>query len=289
MTNRTNRIADNTTAARTTTPLRRILATLAAGLCLTALAGCTSPFATDTANGSTETDDGDTTTLTTDATAKRFVACLTGKGLDAQAAAGPPTPDANGKTKAPTVRNMVELRMIDRSGNPIQTSGDGMSVSTDDTTQKLYANAMYTSLEDNTVWVAFKDSTALAGTPYESKRADYADCEKTNPDFTQPAQNLTATGTTITEDDKRSALDYARKARAKGFTWVADPTGDEPTTIIIPKTVGENELKRFLNECPIGDAHIAYGFDGTPEEFGYDYTKTMSEVDGSATSSVTAQ
>lgn len=269
--------------------IRRTLAlTLASGLCMAALAGCSSPFA---ANGGDDTGVTgiDTSTngggnaadaLPTDATAKRFLSCLTGKGFDAQASAAPGIPDAEGKAKAATSKNMVMLRMIDASGQPVASGDGGTSVSAGADTQSLYANAMLTSIDYGTVWVAFKDATALAGSPYESKQQEYADCEAKNPDFTQPAQDFTAGAPTYSEEERQAALDYAKRARAKGFGWVADPAGDEPTTILIPKTVGEEELRRFLKECPVGDARIAFGFDGTAEEFGYDYMKVLDEATG---------
>ncbi|PWG66923.1 hypothetical protein [Bifidobacterium callitrichidarum] len=265
---------------------RTLAAVIASGLCLTALAGCSMPFtnqATDTGDSGTTTGSGSNTTdnLTTDVNAKKFVSCLTGKGFEAQAAAAPGVPDQNGKMTTPTTKNMVMLRMLDANGQPVESGNDGMSVSTDSTTQQMYANAMFTSIDYGTVWVAFKDSTALAGSPYESKRQDYADCEAENPNFAQPAQDLNQTPS-YSDADKQAALDYAKKARSKGFSWVADPAGDEPTTILIPKTVGEDELRRFFKECPVGDARITFGFDGTAEDFGYDYTKVMDEAMGVA-------
>ncbi|MBT1175320.1 hypothetical protein JS530_07375 [Bifidobacterium sp. LC6] len=262
------------------TPQRTLAVSFASALCLIALAGCSTPFT----NQALHTDDNDNTAggtdnIATDANAKKFVSCLTGKGFEAQAAVAPRTSDSSGKAKTPTTKNMVMLRMLDANGQPVEAGDNGMSVSTDSTTQQMYANSMFTSIDYGTVWVAFKDSTALAGSPYESKRQDYADCEAKNPNFSQPAQNLSQTPT-YTDADKQAALDFAKKAREKGFSWVADPTGDEPTTILIPKTVNEDELRRFFKECPVGDAHITYGFDGTAEDFGYDYTKVMDEAMG---------
>ncbi|WP_190972839.1 hypothetical protein [Bifidobacterium rousetti] len=264
-------------------PLTLTTAAAVSATILLALAACAGP-ASDTATPGADTNTTDTTDTTSDLpvdeTARKFVACLTAKGLDARTDVGPGTPDASGKAKAPTVRNMAELRMIDRTGNPVTTDDTGTSIGTDSATQQLYTNAMFTALDYGTVWVAFKDSTALAGTPYESKQADYADCEAKHPNFSQPAQDLASGQPTYSEEDKRAALDFARKARGKGFSWVADPSGDEPTTILIPRTVTAEELRRFFRECPVGDTRISFGFDGTPEEFGYDYMKVMDEADG---------
>ena len=263
-------------------PLTATTAAAISAAILLTLAACADP-ASDTTTTGADTNATDTTSdLPVDETARKFVACLTAKGLDARTDVGPGAPDASGKAKAPTVRNMAELRMIDRTGNPVTTDDTGTSIGTDSATQQLYANAMFTALDYGTVWVAFKDSTELAGTPYESKQADYADCEAKHPNFTQPAQDLSSGQPAYSEEDKRAALDFARKARGKGFSWVADPSGDEPTTILIPRTVTADELRRFFKECPVGDARISFGFDGTPEEFGYDYMKVMDEADGSA-------
>ncbi|KAB7788331.1 hypothetical protein [Bifidobacterium cebidarum] len=262
-------------------PLRRTLAAASASAaCLIALAGCSMPFinqAADTngtGNAASSTDN-----LATDASAKQFVSCLTDKGFEAQAAAMPGMPGSSGKSKTPTTKNMVMLRMLDSNGQPVKADDNGMSVSTDSATQQMYANSMFTSIDYGTVWVAFKDSAALAGSPYESKRQDYADCEAKNPNFAQPAQDLSQTPT-YSDEDKQAALDFAKNARSKGFSWVADPTGNEPTTILVPKTVSEDELRRFFKECPVRDAHITFGFDGTPDDFGYDYTKVMDEAMG---------
>lgn len=262
-------------------PLQRTLTIVSASaLCLIALAGCSMPF-TNQATGTSDTGSNSAfaNTLATDANAKKFVSCLTGKGFDAQAAAAPRVPDSSGKAKTPTTKNMVMLRMLDASGQPVESDENGMSVNTDSAMQQMYANSMFTSIDYGTVWVAFKDSSALAGSPYESKQQDYAKCEAENPNFAQPAQELNQTPT-YSDADKQAALDYAAKARKKGFSWVADPTGAEPTTILIPKTVSEEELRRFFKECPVGDARITFGFDGTTDDFGYDYTRIMDEAMG---------
>lgn len=263
-------------------PLTATTAAIISAAILLTLVACAGPASDATAAGAGDDTNaaGTTSSLPVAETARKFVACLTSKGLDARTDVGPGMPDASGKAKAPTVRNMAELRMIDRAGNPVTTDSTGTSISTGSDTQQLYANAMLTALDYGTVWVAFKDSTALAGTPYESKQADYADCEAQHPNFTQPAQDLASGQPTYSEEDKRAALDFARKARGKGFSWVADPSGDEPTTILIPRTVTADELRRFFKECPVGDAHISFGFDGTPEEFGYDYMKVMDQANG---------
>ena len=268
---------------RTKANNHRLLAlSITVALCITALSGCSSPFGMHNANNGVASNGSDTVVdnLEVDTTAKKFLSCLTSKGFDAQVTAPIGMPDANGKAKQPTVKNLVVLRMIDANGQPVESGDGGTSVSTDDTTQQMYMNSMLTAIENGTVYVAFKDSTTLTGSPYESKRQDYADCEAQVPSFAQPVQDIASNAPTYSEEDKQAALDYAKKAREKGFSWVADPTGSEPTNILIPKTVREEELRRFFKECPVGDAHISFGFDGTPEEFGYDYLKVMDEATG---------
>ncbi|RSX53705.1 uridine kinase [Bifidobacterium goeldii] len=260
--------------------MRRTLTAIASGLCVMALAACSVPFtqnSTDDANSATggNTAGGGTSTARVDETARKFAACLTSKGIEAQTTIAPGVKPND--TSA--VKNAVEVRMIDKAGQPIAADESGMTVSSDDETQKMYANIMYTSIDYGKVWVMFKDSTALTGSPYESKRQDWADCEAANPTFAQPAQSSNPSNA-FSEEDKQSVLQYAKDARDKGFDWVADPNGDEPTTIIIPKTVSEADFRRFLKECPTGNLPVTFGFEGTPDEYGYDYTKVMDEVYG---------
>ncbi|MBT1181233.1 hypothetical protein JS531_04445 [Bifidobacterium sp. CP2] len=255
---------------------RRTLAAIASGLCIMALVACSAPF---TRNGANDATDGSTaggaSMTRVDETARKFAACLTSKGIEAQTTIAPGVKPND--TSA--IRNAVEVRMIDKTGQPIAADDSGMTVTADDDTQKMYANIMYTSIDYGKVWVMFKDSTALTGSPYESKRQAWADCETANPSFAQPAQT-TDPGDAFSEEDKQAALRYAKDARAKGFDWVADPLGDEPTTIIIPATVSEADFRRLLKECPTGDLPVTFGFEGTPEEYGYDYTKVMDEAYG---------
>ena len=150
-------------------------------------------------------------------------------------------------------------------------------------------NAAYTSMEDDSTWVVFKDAKALAGSPYESKQREYADCEAKNPDFTQPIPDM-GPQHQYSGEDKQAALAYAQAARKKGFDWVKDPDADTPTSITIPGTVSESELRRFLKECPTDGANISYAFAGTTEEFGYDYNKVLSEfTSGSASTEAAPQ
>ena len=264
-----------------TTIPRRLGALTAAGLCLIGLTACSS---TDTGRPDASGADATTSASSGDA-AREFTACLTGKGLDAHLYAS--TLDASGNG----AEDAVELRMIDASGNPIAVGGDsdGASISSDSASSfdDLYPGASYTTITDDGAWVTFPDAEALAGSPYEASQQDYAACEAQVPAFSQPVQDA-AGQRTWSDADKRSALDFARQARDKGFSWVQDPSADEPTTIMIPATVGENELRRFLEACPIADAAITVGFAGTPDEFGYDYTKVMEETSGASSTATAA-
>lgn len=177
--------------------------------------------------------------------------------------------------------------MIGTDGKPVASQGNSLSASDDG--PQLYPNAAYTSMEDDSTWVVFKDAKALAGSPYESKQREYADCEAKNPGFTQPIPDM-GPQHQYSGEDKQAALAYAQAARKKGFDWVKDPDADTPTSITIPGTVSESELRRFLKECPTDGANISYAFAGTTEEFGYDYNKVLSEfTSGSASTEAAPQ
>ncbi|WP_219059018.1 hypothetical protein [Bifidobacterium miconis] len=258
--------------------VRRTWAVMAVSvLSLSLLAGCSVPFAANGGDSSDTVASGNDAAASTDANVKKFIACLTGKGIEAQAAAAPDTSGSTDASKAPTVKNAVELRMIDAAGNPVPVSGDSNGMTVDSGSQQLYAGATFTTVEDDKVWVMFKDAAALAGSPYASKQQDYAACQAQVPDFTQPVQDAN-TQPAVSDAQKQAALDFAKKAREKGYGWVADPDGDNPTTIMIPKTVSEEEFRRFLKDCPVGETGVSFGFDGTPEEFGYDYTQVMRDA-----------
>ncbi|WP_146191857.1 hypothetical protein [Bifidobacterium longum] len=135
----------------THTRLVRRIAMLTSALSLASMLGaCSSPLAA-VGTGSGADDRSDATT-TTDATAKRFAACLTGKGFDARTAAGVSSGSGSGK-QAPT-KNAVALRMIGTDGKPVASQGNSLSASDDG--PQLYPNAAYTSMEDDSTWVVFK-------------------------------------------------------------------------------------------------------------------------------------
>lgn len=75
-------------------------------------------------------------------------------------------------------------------------------------------------------------------------------------------------------EDKQAALAYAQAARKKGFDWVKDPDADTPTSITIPGTVSESELRRFLKECPTDGANISYALLAPPRNSAMTTTKS---------------
>lgn len=257
--------------ADSTHRLRMGLSCAAAAACLFALAACSVPSAVTgrTDSGGSGSGAGAASGASSDEAAKRFVACLVGKGLDAR------TAPAVGAQGGQASGSAVELRMIDQSGNPVSSSGNTAGASSSSGSADPYANAAYVSMEDGANWVVFKDADSLAGSPYESKRKDYADCEAQNPDFSQPVPDNGQP--VIPEADKQAALDYAKAARDKGFSWVADPEAANPTTIMVPTTVSEDEFRRLLKELPNTSGVVSFGFIGDASDYGWDYNEVLKE------------
>ena len=246
-----------------------------AAACLLALTACSVPLADNGPTGSTGPGGGTGAGAGTvsgapsDEAARRFVACLVGRGLDAR------TAPAVGAQGGQASGSAVELRMIDQSGNPVSSSGTTAGASSSSGSPDPYANAAYVSMEDGANWVVFKDAESLAGSPYESRRQDYADCEAQNPDFTQPVPDNGQP--VIPEADRQAALDYAKAARDKGFSWVADPDAANPTTIMVPVTVSEDEFRRLLKEVPNTSGVVSFGFSGDASDYGWDYNEVLGE------------
>ncbi|MBT1170130.1 hypothetical protein [Bifidobacterium sp. SO4] len=107
-----------------------------------------------------------------------------------------------------------------------------------------------------------KLAQAMAGTPYASRQADYAACEAQNPDFAQATFSTEPRDANASDEDKAAVLKYAQDARAKGFDWIADPSGEHPLTIVIPNTVPEEDVRRFFQECPVNDVPVIIGWEG---------------------------
>lgn len=237
---------------------------------LTLLGGCSTPFTHDVepsagsaSNGTAQTgvpSDTDATRETYPASTltKQFTACLVSKGFDARI-----TGDRN---------NQVALLEIDAAGNPVQpkiTVGDDGVTHRDWTGDpSLYPNITSTGINSNAVtgddfpYIIAQHSRQLAGSPYASKQADYAACEARYPAFSQGVTTYTTDDADASAEDKAAVLAFAGKARAEGFTWVADPSGDQPLHIVIPNTVPETDVRRFFKECPADDVPVVFSWIG---------------------------
>lgn len=249
---------------------RTMAGTAASILCLAMLAACSSPL---TVNGGTDTADADNTgnsgTAATDSdgndgpkepneTVKRFVACLTGKGFDARSVGWD--------------NDQVGVVELDAAGNPAQSQvtihDDGTKEYAHATPEGLYPNVALSGTVGNSItdenwnYVIFRTSAAMAGTPYASRQADYAACEAQNPDFAQATFSTEPRDANASDEDKAAVLKYAQDARAKGFSWIADPSGEHPLTIVIPNTVPEEDVRRFFRECPVADVPVIIGWEG---------------------------
>lgn len=231
---------------------RKTVAVGLAGLLLVVgLAGCSS---TGSMNGTAPGDSnsiggvdngGDANASTgsmaaNEAAAKKMVACLVSKGIDAKVVAS--DPDIDGKT----ANDLVVLRQLDQAGTPISNDG---GVDYEQQGLSLYPKAMSFKADDQGYWIAFQRSDDMVGSPYAGKQADYASCEGQVSDFQQP---IGAGGIPVanSEEDQKAVLAFAKEARAKGFDWVSDPTSDAPTTLVIPSSVSESELREFVKLIP---------------------------------------
>ncbi|PST49814.1 hypothetical protein COO72_00870 [Bifidobacterium callitrichos] len=202
---------------------------------------------------------------------RRFAACLVSKGFDARIVG-----ERN---------DQVALLEIDAAGNPKQPRlipGDDGVITQDWTTDPaLYPNIMSTGILSNGItgddfpYIIARDSADPAGSPYAAKQQDYAACERADPDFTQGVQRLTADDENASQTDRNAVLAFARAARARGFDWVADPSGDHPLSIVIPADVPEHDVRRFLRECDPGDAPVTYSWHG---DYPYDIHSVQQEL-----------
>ncbi|KAB7788330.1 hypothetical protein F7D08_1071 [Bifidobacterium cebidarum] len=250
--------------------LRRIAASLvvsAFGLAM--LAACSSPL---TVNSGTDAATGDNTGTSTGATdshdndgpeepsieVKRFVSCLTSKGFDARSVGWD--------------NNQVGVVELDAAGNPapseIRYLEDGTEEHYHATPPELYPHVKSSGGIGNSItkedwnYVIFRTAADMAGSPYASKQSDYAACEAAVPDFSQSTLSAEDKDANASEEDKASVLQYAQDARAKGFSWIADPSGEHPLTIVIPNTVPEEDVRRFFKECPANDTPVIFAWNG---------------------------
>ncbi|PLS24656.1 uridine kinase [Bifidobacterium imperatoris] len=249
--------------------IRSMMAGLAVLVCLIGTASCSSGTeAADTGSNSTHSSNrgtGDTarsaddtgtdpsanfSTAELETIAKRFAACLVEKGFDAKITGSYALLPIGSSDEAP--QTTVVVRRLGADRTPI-VPGPGVVISAD--SDPLYPDVMYTIVSAKEgAWVGFKNSKSLTGSIYADKQADYAACEAANPDFAQPNYSSSSTsgggsaGSASTDSDKQQILiDFARKARADGFNWMADPAPGETQAVEIPPNVSYEELRRFFD------------------------------------------
>lgn len=250
--------------------IRNMMASLAVLACLLGTASCSSSAANADKDNTGINSGGkgtDTTTSTTDDSgnnpsanfstaeletiAKRFAACLVEKGFDAKVT-GSYALLSVGSSDDEAPQTTVVVRRLGEDGMPI-VPGPGVVISAD--SDPLYPDVMYTIVSAKEgAWVGFKNSKALGGSIYADQQTDYAACEASNPDFAQPNYASTsasgggASGSTSSDSDNQQILiDFAKKARSDGFTWMADPEPSETQAVTIPSDVSYEELKRFFD------------------------------------------
>ncbi|PJM79931.1 hypothetical protein [Bifidobacterium scaligerum] len=243
-----------------------MMASLVALTCLIGTASCSSETTTadtgassihfsnrgtgDTAQSTDGADTNPSTNFITaelETIAKRFAACLVEKGFDAKVT-GSYALQPLGLSSDDAPQTTVVVRRLGADRTPI-VPGSGVVISAD--ADPLYPDVMYTIVSAKEgAWVGFKNSKSLTGSIYEDKQADYAACEAANPDFAQPnySSSSTSAGSTSTDTDQQQILiDFARKARADGFNWMADPVPGETQAVEIPSDVSYEELRRFFD------------------------------------------
>lgn len=205
---------------------------------------------TNTTNDSGNNPSANFSTVELETIAKRFAACLVEKGFDATVT-GSYSLLSTGSSAEEAPQTTVVVRRLGADGTPI-VPGPGVVISAD--SDPLYPDVMYTVVSaEEGAWVGFKNSTALAGSIYADKQADYAACEAANPDFAQPnyasgstSGNGSSGSTSSNTKNQQILIDFARKARADGFDWMADPAPGENQAVEIPSDVSYEELKRFF-------------------------------------------
>ncbi|KAB7789777.1 hypothetical protein [Bifidobacterium leontopitheci] len=232
------------------------------GVCLIGFAGCSTSASTDSESSqlsqnavvSKDTPERRSAIEAAETRAKQFAACLTESGIETNIYDDNDVYIVSGRQYAP--KTAVVVRMLDSAGTPMSWSDDAVA---EQVANSLYSDSNMTPIgEDGRVWVFFRDSTQLMGTPYAGKQAAYQACERKNPEFEQA--DLDAIGVTeYPEEAWQASLEYARDCRAKGFSWVKDPVrgeGDKPGEgpgIQIPNGISDEELRRWLKECPTAD------------------------------------
>ncbi|PST46540.1 hypothetical protein CPA40_05675 [Bifidobacterium callitrichos] len=248
---------------------RRIIASALAVACLLGAAACSTKPDADAA-GTTDTGISDAAKAENarlEDTAKRFVACLTDKGIDAKTVESYSIATSSMPAKD-IPKSTVVVRRLDQSGNMA-----GTDATDENGTDSLYPNVRLRATDDDGLWIGFTTSAELAGTPYAAKQQDYAACEQANPDFAQPPFS----GSQHADPEVALAeLNFARKARAAGFDWYPDPDPTNTGThasVIIPETTSKEEFRRFLRTYK-GDDWPTYN--GAP--FGITWSENLNDV-----------
>lgn len=253
---------------------RRIIASALAAACLLGAAACsTKPDADAAGTGATGTagtgisDAAKAENARLEDTAKRFVACLTDKGIDAKTVESYSIATSSMPAKD-IPKSTVVVRRLDQSGNTA-----GTDTTDENGTDSLYPNVRLHATDDDGLWIGFTTSAELTGTPYAAKQQDYAACEQANPDFAQPPFS----GSRHADPEVALAeLNFARKARAAGFDWYPDPDPTNTGThasVIIPETTSKEEFRRFLRTYK-GDDWPTYN--GVP--FGITWSENLNDV-----------
>lgn len=257
---------------------RRIIASALAAACLLGAAACSTKPDTDMAGtgatgatgagaGAGISDAAKAENARLEDTAKRFVACLTDKGIDAKTVESYSIATSSMPAKD-IPKSTVVVRRLDQSGDTA-----GTDTTDENGTDSLYPNVRLRATDDDGLWIGFTTSAELAGTPYAAKQQDYAACEQANPDFAQPPFS----GSQHADPEVALAeLNFARKARAAGFDWYPDPDPTNTGThasVIIPETTSKEEFRRFLRTYK-GDDWPTYN--GVP--FGITWSENLDDV-----------
>ncbi len=213
----------------------RIRAVTAAGALLTlaALAGCSGTAAPETDPAAQAKS------------AERFVACLTAKGVRAQA-------NTNGYV-------FVWGEGLPEPGGP----GDDEIVALMDD-------------GNGDVWRAATSAEAFADDP--TTQEAYADCEADHPEFAQPEFEADPGDDAQMAEDlarqQESALEFARCAREAGFTWLADPADGG---IYLPNDITDGDFRALLTACWTAESSFSMGLDEDAGEPSFDWLAVWDE------------
>lgn len=196
-----------------------------------------------------------------EATASRFVACLTTAGVDAKI--------------GDQGHVLVEVASDAADGEISIGSGSGPSGA---------SPLLMVGDSDGSTWVAAASSAYFADDPQTQDA--YARCETELPGFVQPEVDA-ANDPALRDQLARQAEDglaFARCGRDAGFAWVADPAAEPGTTpaIELPADLAEEEFRALLEACLTPDLTLAWM---VPADLGFDWTAVLDEASGSGAAS----